>query len=97
MSSQLTTIHEYHHPAPTRFPVIQPRLVSRGEAAAYCRIGATTFDGLVQRELMPRPKAIGKRRVWDLRQIDIAIDELPEAELPSQTIRAADPYDDVHA
>jgi predicted DNA-binding transcriptional regulator AlpA len=67
------------------------------DAAAYLEIGATTFDRLVAMATMPKPIAIGKRRVWDLRQIDTAIDELPEAELPSQTTQAADPYEDVHA
>jgi predicted DNA-binding transcriptional regulator AlpA len=90
---------EQPHPAPPppRFPVIPPRLVSRGEAAAYCRIGATTFDKLVQMELMPRPKAIGTRRVWDLRQIDGAIDELPEAEIQNPANTPCDPFLDVAA
>jgi predicted DNA-binding transcriptional regulator AlpA len=97
MSSQLTPTHQYPQPAPSSFPAIQPRLISRRDAAAYLGIGATTFDRLVAMETMPKPIAIGKRRVWDLRQIDAAIDELPEAELPSQTTQAADPYEDVHA
>jgi predicted DNA-binding transcriptional regulator AlpA len=97
MSSQLTTIHEYHHPAQTRFPVIQPRLISRRDAAEYLGIGTTTFDGLVQRELMPRPKTIGRRRVWDLQQIDRAIDELPEVDIQNQTVAPYDPLLDVAA
>lgn len=54
-----------------------PRLVSREAAAAYVGIGATKFDELVQSNRMPKPKRIDARKLWDLRQLDAAVDDLP--------------------
>ena len=39
---------------------------------------ANTFDAMVKNGQMPRARLFGKRRrAWDVRQLDIAIDELP--------------------
>ena len=37
-----------------------------------------TFDDLVYRKLMPKPRILGdKRRAWDVRELDVAADALP--------------------
>ena len=59
---------------------LAPRLIGREAAAAYLQIGRTKFDELVKDGRMPRPKCIDGRRLWDVRAIDIAVDELPSYE-----------------
>lgn len=53
------------------------RGLSRDEAAMYCGISATLFDRLVADGRMPQPCRIEGRKVWDIRKIDIAFDDLP--------------------
>jgi predicted DNA-binding transcriptional regulator AlpA len=75
-----------------------PRLLSRGEAAHYFGIGTTLFDSLVQKGVIPKPKAIGEWRLcWDRYELDKAIDEFPEAGARSRTHNevSVDPFDDV--
>lgn len=60
----------------TRAPVV-PRNVNRLEAAAYTGIGPDLFDRAVATGLLPQPKVIFGRNVWDLVELDRAIDELP--------------------
>jgi predicted DNA-binding transcriptional regulator AlpA len=79
---------------------IDTRLLSRGEAAHYYGIGTTLFDSLVQKGVIPKPKAIGEWRVgWDRHQLDKAIDELSEAGTRTRAHNeiSIDPFDDVHA
>jgi predicted DNA-binding transcriptional regulator AlpA len=58
-------------------PSLAPRLVSR-ESAAYICVSPNTFDEMVKNGQMPRARLLGeRRRAWDVRQLDIAIDELP--------------------
>jgi len=55
-----------------------PRLISREAAAAYICVSPNTFDEMVKNGQMPRARLLGeRRRAWDVRQLDIAIDELP--------------------
>jgi excisionase family DNA binding protein len=59
-------------------PTLAPRLISRDAAAAYLSISATLFDRMVEDGGMPRPRLLGgKRRAWDVRELDAAIDRLP--------------------
>lgn len=58
-------------------PSLPPRGLSRREAAAYIGVGVTKFNELVVRGLMPPPKAIDGRCVWDRHQVDIAFEALP--------------------
>jgi predicted DNA-binding transcriptional regulator AlpA len=46
--------------------LIQPRGLSRVDAAAYIGISATTFDQLVKDGRMPPPKRINSRTIWDV-------------------------------
>lgn len=49
---------------------------SRVEAASYVGISSTKFDQLVADGRMPQAKHIDGRRVWDIRELDLAFDEL---------------------
>lgn len=57
----------------------QPRRgLRRAEAATYVGVGATKFDDLVRDGRMPKPKKIDGATVWDLRQLDLAFEALPD-------------------
>ncbi len=57
---------------------LPPRLISREAAAAYACIGTTTFDAMVKDGRMPKPRLLtDRRRAWDVRELDAAIDNLP--------------------
>ena len=61
-------------------PTLAPRLISRAAAAAYIDVSATTFDQMVKEGLMPKPKRLRRRRrAWDLRELDAAVDNLLDA------------------
>jgi hypothetical protein len=71
---------------------LPPRLVDRVAAAAYANVGTTKFDEMVRDGRMPKPRCIDARRVWDVRQLDAAIDELPVAGEP---VDDKNPFDEV--
>jgi hypothetical protein len=54
------------------------RGLCRDQAAAYIGIGVTKFDEMVADGRMPRPKRIDARKVWDIRELDLAFDALPD-------------------
>ncbi len=57
---------------------LAPRLISREAAAAYVCVSPTTFDEMVRHGKMPRPKLLSiRRRAWDVRTLDTAVDNLP--------------------
>ncbi len=58
-------------------PSLAPRGLSRVQAAAYIGVSPTLFDELVADGRMPKPKRINARTVWDIRQLDIAFDAIP--------------------
>jgi predicted DNA-binding transcriptional regulator AlpA len=53
------------------------RGLSRTESAMYIGISATKFDELVTSGTMPGPVKIGGRKIWDIRDLDLAFDALP--------------------
>ncbi len=59
----------------------QAMLVRRGlrleEAAAWVGIGRTKFLAMVDDGRMPCPRKIDGARVWDVRELDVAFDDLP--------------------
>ena len=58
-------------------PTLAPRLVSREAAAAYVSVSPNIFDQMVNDGKMPRPKLLGgRRRAWDVRALDSAVDNL---------------------
>lgn len=68
--------------APRRSAPVLPRLLNREQAAGYCGVGVTKFDEMVKDGRMPKPRCIDARRLWDVRQLDAAVDDLPvEGEL----------------
>jgi predicted DNA-binding transcriptional regulator AlpA len=59
-------------------PTLAPRLINREAAAAYVCVSPNTFDEMVKDKRMPRPKRLGGRRIaWDVRELDVAVDQLP--------------------
>ena len=76
-------------------PSLAPRLVSREAAAAYICVSPNTFDEMVKSGQMPRARLLGeRRRAWDVRQLDIAIDQLPS---DSNNTRVDETWSDVDA
>jgi hypothetical protein len=55
-----------------------PLGLSLEEAARHVGIGTTKFEEMVQQGLMPRPKKIGTRRVWDRVALELAFRNLPD-------------------
>jgi excisionase family DNA binding protein len=71
----------------TALSTIRPiprRGLSRDEAAMYVGISASKFDELVRDGRMPAPKRIDHRKVWDVRDLDLAFDALPSENPQSQ-------------
>jgi predicted DNA-binding transcriptional regulator AlpA len=56
---------------------LAPRLVGREAAAAYISVSPSKFDQLVHDGRMPAPRLIDRRKAWDIRALDAAIDDLP--------------------
>jgi len=54
------------------------RGLHREEAAIYVGISPSKFDELVNDGRMPRAKKIDARKIWDMRALDLAFDELPQ-------------------
>jgi predicted DNA-binding transcriptional regulator AlpA len=69
---------------------IEPRGLSRSEAAAYIGVSASLFDEMVKDGRMPGPKRVNSRVIWDRRQLDEAFEELPEPGI-------SNPWDEVAA
>ncbi|MET0530860.1 MAG: hypothetical protein ABW003_21405 [Microvirga sp.] len=58
-----------------RLPVVIG--LGRIEAAAAIGVSANTFDIMVRAGQMPRPRIIGKRRIWKVDELSAAFDALP--------------------
>jgi len=59
-------------------PTLAPRLIGREAAAAYVCVSPNTFDRMVEGGRMPHAKRLGDRRIaWDVRELDVAVDQLP--------------------
>lgn len=53
------------------------RGLSCAESADYIGVSVTKFLEMVGDGRMPKAKEIDRRRVWDIRKLDAAFDELP--------------------
>ncbi len=53
------------------------RGLSRVQAAGYIGISPSTFDRMILDGIMPNPKRVFGRKVWDVRALDLAFDALP--------------------
>lgn len=51
--------------------------LDRLQAAAAIGVSATTFDTLVSDSLMPKPRLINTRKVWDVDELRTAFKSLP--------------------
>ncbi len=60
------------------------RGLSRVEAAMYVGVSPVKFDELVRDGRMPPPKRIDGRKLWDVRELDMAFDTLPSENQGSQ-------------
>jgi len=69
-------------PALVPYPV---RGLSRERAAQYVGVSASSFDTMVEEGVMPAPRIWHSRRIWDVRQIDVAFDDLPQQGQPKLT------------
>jgi predicted DNA-binding transcriptional regulator AlpA len=58
-------------------PSLAPRGLCRVEAAAYIGVSASLFDRMIEGGMMPKPKHIWGRRVWDRLQLDQAFAAIP--------------------
>lgn len=56
---------------------LPPRQIAREAASAYIGVSSTKFDEMVKDGRMPKPRRIDARRLWDVRLLDIAVDQLP--------------------
>jgi predicted DNA-binding transcriptional regulator AlpA len=57
---------------------LAPRLISRVAAAAYVSVSPNTLDAMIVAGTMPKPRRLTTGRVaWDVRDLDMAIDQLP--------------------
>jgi hypothetical protein len=61
------------------------RGLSRDEAAMYIGVSANKFDALVADGRMPTAVKIDGRRLWDIRSLDLAFDELPREDAKPNT------------
>ena len=53
------------------------RGLDENEAAIYLSLSPSKFRQMVELGLMPRPRLAGRRRIWDMRELDTAFDQLP--------------------
>ena len=54
-----------------------PRGMQRQQAADYLGISASWLDQLVSKSLLPQPRQLNKRLIWDREELDRAFEELP--------------------
>ena len=66
------------------------RGLNRTEAADYIGISVSKFDQLVAGGLMPPPKSIDRRNVWDLWALDAAFEALPDQAAPNSGVNEWD-------
>jgi len=56
---------------------MNPRGLSRSCAAEYVGCSLRKFDQMVLDGLMPAPRLIGTKKIWDRVELDEAFEELP--------------------
>jgi len=55
------------------------RGLDENEAAVYVGLSPSYFRELVDGGVMPLPRLAGKRKLWDIDELDLAFRELPRA------------------
>jgi hypothetical protein len=71
-------------PALSEVRPVPRRGLSMQESAMSLGISAVKFGELVRQARMPPPKRIDGRKVWDVRELDVAFDTLPTENNASQ-------------
>ena len=56
---------------------MNPRVLSRSRAAEYVGCSPRKFDQMILDGLMPAPRMIGTKKIWDRVELDEAFEELP--------------------
>lgn len=64
--------------------------IDRLQAAASIGVCATTFDKLIADKLMPTPRLINSRKVWDVDELRAAFKSLPKDGEPGEINSWAD-------
>jgi hypothetical protein len=67
-----------------RSAVLPRRGLSREEAAIYLGVGAGMFDELRATGVVSPPRLIKSRKLWDIRDLDMAFDNLPREDEPDR-------------
>jgi predicted DNA-binding transcriptional regulator AlpA len=62
---------------------IPRRGLSHDEAAMYVGVSSGKFDAMISDGRMPAPRRIDARKVWDVRELDLAFDFLPRDNVPA--------------
>jgi len=60
---------------------IPRRGLSHDEAAMYVGVSSGKFDAMISDGRMPSPRRIDARKVWDVRELDLAFDALPREDV----------------
>jgi hypothetical protein len=55
------------------------------ESAVYLSMSPTFFRQLVQEGVMPRPRVIKGRRIWDIEDLDVAFKAMPRDDGAEET------------
>lgn len=71
-----------------------PRGQDRRKAADYIGCSPRMFDNMVKDGLMPSPRLIGTKKVWDTRELDESFENLPRPEADNDNEEKND-WDDI--
>jgi uncharacterized phiE125 gp8 family phage protein len=63
------------------------RMLRRSAAATCCGVSDRKFDAMVADDTLPEARLLGSVRVWDRRDLDAALDDLPLADRPTNGTR----------
>jgi hypothetical protein len=74
-----------------RAAALPRRGLSRDEAAIYLGISASTFDELRSTGKIDPPRLIKGRKLWDIRELDMAFEALPRE---NQQVESSSWFDD---
>ncbi len=72
-------------------PIALPRRgLSVIDAATYVGVSRSKFLELVSDGRMPEPLRLDRRRIWDIRELDSAFDNLRDQEAPPSRVTGLD-------
>ncbi len=74
---------------------VLPLGLSRVQASVYIGVSPSIYDAMVDDGRMPKPKRIGRRRVWDRRTVEEYFARLDDAARDSPDPDGGDDWEDV--